>query len=47
VWLGKLKPLSFYKEKYGVDHAFYTDELAAKLEERKVQVQYNSSAPEN
>ncbi|KAK1365306.1 xaa-Pro dipeptidase-like [Heracleum sosnowskyi] len=31
VWLGEIKPLSYYKERYMVDLAFYTDEIATTL----------------
>ncbi|XP_028114896.1 xaa-Pro dipeptidase isoform X2 [Camellia sinensis] len=34
VWLGEIKPLSFFKERYMVSMVFYTDEIAKVLHDR-------------
>ncbi|XP_023531271.1 xaa-Pro dipeptidase [Cucurbita pepo subsp. pepo] len=34
VWSGEIKPLSYFKEKYEVSMAYYTDEIAAVLHEQ-------------
>nr|CAD1843163.1 unnamed protein product [Ananas comosus var. bracteatus] len=34
VWLGEIKPLSYFKERYKVDMVFYVDEIAQVLHDR-------------
>ncbi|KQJ94091.1 xaa-Pro dipeptidase [Brachypodium distachyon] len=34
VWMGEIKPLSYFKDKYKVDMVFYVDEIAQVLQDR-------------
>jgi len=40
VWMGKIRPCGHFKERYGVDHVYYVDEMAKVLVEKGAKTLY-------
>lgn len=39
-WMGKIKPPSFYREKYGIDSVYYSDEIENVLSDKNIKLLY-------